>query len=108
MVSSNASPTTPTLPLNTWQDNTEGIVAGVTGSSLLTTRLREMGVVPGVRVRILRHTCPMVLQVENDRLCLRRQDAAAIHIENAPHIKNAPSQDTAAAPTSRPIHSAQG
>ena len=102
MVSSNVSPTALTFPLSTWQDKNEGIVAGVTGSSLLTARLREMGVVPGVRVRILRHACPMILQVENDRLCLRRQDATAIHIEHTP------SQDTTSPPTSRAIHSAQG
>ena len=99
MVSSNLAPSAPTSSLSTWQGDTEGIVAGITGSSLLTARLREMGVVPGVRLRILRHSCPMILQVENDRLCMRRQDAEAIRLEDIT------SEDTS--PTSKLAHLAQ-
>tara|TARA_B100000029_G_scaffold482097_2_gene531754 strand:+ start:560 stop:850 length:291 start_codon:yes stop_codon:yes gene_type:complete len=56
----------------------EGVITRVSGSSLLTSRLRELGIVPGALVRMLRNDCPLVIQVGEGRLCLRKRDAAPI------------------------------
>ena len=58
----------------------EGLIETVIGNSVITTRLRELGVAPGVRVRLLRSGCPTVVQVEQGRFCVRRKDAAAIKV----------------------------
>ena len=58
----------------------EGLIEEVEGDSLIITRLRELGVAQGVRVRLLRSGCPTVVQVEQGRFCVRRKDAAAIKI----------------------------
>lgn len=67
-------------PLSAWQPGQEGVVSEVPGSSRLASRLREMGVVPGVRVRVLRTGSALVVQVGEGRLCLRRKDASAIRV----------------------------
>ncbi len=67
-------------PLSTWGLGEEGVVTAVPGSSRLASRLREMGVVPGVRIRVLRTGRALVVQVGEGRLCLRRKDAAAIRV----------------------------
>jgi Fe2+ transport system protein FeoA len=58
----------------------EGLIETVNGNSVITTRLRELGVGPGVRVRLLRSGCPTVVQVEQGRFCVRRKDAATIKV----------------------------
>lgn len=67
-------------PLSAWQPGQEGVITEVPGSSRLASRLREMGVVPGVRVRVLRTGRALVVQVGEGRLCLRRKDAIAIRV----------------------------
>jgi Fe2+ transport system protein FeoA len=62
----------------------EGVVAAVPGTSRLFCRLREMGVVPGVRIRVLRTGTSLVVQVGEGRLCLRRKDAAPILVAPEP------------------------
>ena len=42
------------------------------------TRLREIGLVPGVRVRVIRSGSRIVLQVGEGRVAMRREDAATI------------------------------
>ena len=66
--------------LSTWPPGQVGLVTEVSGVSLLAARLREIGVVPGARIRVLRAGCPLVVQVGEGRLCLRRQDAACVHV----------------------------
>ena len=67
-------------PLTTWPKGNEGWVVEVSGLSRLSARLRELGVVPGTRIRILRSGCPTVIQVEEGRYCLRQKDAEMIRI----------------------------
>lgn len=67
-------------PLSAWQPGEEGVVIAVPGSSRLAFRLREMGLVPGARIRVLRTGNALVVQVGEGRLCLRKQDAAAIRV----------------------------
>ena len=78
----NDPPSTPTTPgvtsLSSWQPGDEGIITAIPGSSRLLSRLREMGMVPGVRIRMLRTGASLVIQVGEGRLCLRRNDAVPI------------------------------
>ena len=67
-------------PLTAWPEGEEAAVVELAGASRLASRLRELGVVPGARVRVLRRGCPTVIQVEEGRFCLRQQDAAAIRV----------------------------
>ncbi len=67
-------------PLTALPEGDEGVIVEVIGASRLTTRLREMGAVPGARVRVHRAGCPTVIQVEEGRFCLRSGDADAIRV----------------------------
>lgn len=58
----------------------EGTVESVEGSTPLASRLRELGVCPGVRVRMLRAGGRLVVQVEDARFCLRMHDAVAVRM----------------------------
>ncbi|MDE3258943.1 MAG: FeoA family protein [Gemmatimonadota bacterium] len=58
----------------------QGTVESVEGNTRLASRLRELGVGPGVRVRLLRAGGRLVVQVEDARFCLRMHDAAAVRL----------------------------
>lgn len=70
------------VPLSAWREGEEGVIVRVVGNSRLASRLRELGVVPDVRVRVLRTGCPTILQVEEGRFCIRRRDAQAIRVRS--------------------------
>lgn len=69
--------------LSTWKSGDEGTVTGLEGSSPLAGRLQELGVIPGARIRVVQHGSPMLIQVGDSRLCLRREDASGIHAQAA-------------------------
>ena len=71
----------PTILLSDLSAGDEGTIASVPGSSPLIARLGELGVVPGACIRVLRDRCPLVFQVGEDRLSIRRKDAVAIHVQ---------------------------
>ena len=73
-----------TLPLASLKRGEKGVIETVSGSSVLATRLRELGVVPGALVRMLRSNCPLVFQVGEDRLSIRRPDADNIVVRPLP------------------------
>ena len=61
-------------------------VATVSGSDLTTERLLEMGITPGVCVRIVGTAplgCPVELEVRGYRLSIRRSDAARIVVNHS-------------------------
>ena len=70
-------------PLSNWRCGAEAVVTAVTGASRFACRLREIGVVPGVRVRVLRTGSNLVIQVGEGRFCMRRRDAFAIQVCSA-------------------------
>ncbi len=72
--------------LSHWPVGKEGVITAVPGTSKLFSRLREMGVVPGVRIRVLRSGTSLVIQVAEGRLCLRRKDAAPILVSSQPDL----------------------
>ena len=71
----------PTSSLVDLRSGDEGVVPSVPGSSPLVARLGELGLVPGADIRILRDVCPLVFQVGEDRLSIRKRDAAAIRVQ---------------------------
>ncbi len=64
---------------------TEAKVLSVQGNnSAVTRRLMEMGVVPGVSVRVVKSApfgCPMQIRVRGYNLALRRAEAESISVE---------------------------
>ena len=66
-----------------WKSGEEGVVTEVFGAASQFDRLRELGLVPGAWVKMIQHGCPMLVQVGNSRICLRRDDAKHIGAEVA-------------------------
>ena len=60
-------------------------VASVSGDGAVTRRLMEMGVVPGVSIRVVKTApfgCPMEIRVRGYNLALRRAEAEAIEVSD--------------------------
>ena len=63
----------------------EAKVSAVHGNDAVTRRLMEMGVVPGVSVRIIKTApfgCPLEIRVRGYNLALRRTEAQAIEVSS--------------------------
>ena len=72
--------------LSEWRRGRDAIVVDVPWADRLSCRLREMGLLPGVRLRVLRTGTRLVIQIGEARLALRRADAAAIRVTAADPI----------------------
>jgi|TARA_B100000809_G_C14831009_1_gene421037 Fe2+ transport system protein FeoA len=70
-------------PLSEWSRGRDAIVVDVPWADRLSCRLRELGLLPGVRLRVLRTGSRLVIQIGEARLALRRVDAAAIRVAAA-------------------------
>jgi len=66
-----------------WKSGDEGVVTEMHGVNSHTDRLRELGLMPGAWVKVIQHGCPMLVQIGNSRICLRRDDAKVIGAEVA-------------------------
>lgn len=66
--------------LSEWRRGAEAVVVDLPGTDRLSTRLRELGILPGARLRVLRTGSRLVVQIGEARLALRRADAAAIAV----------------------------
>jgi ferrous iron transport protein A len=58
-------------------------VSAVNGNSSITKRLMEMGVVPGVSIRVVKVApfgCPLEVRVRGFSLAIRRSEAETIEI----------------------------
>ena len=72
--------------LSEWRRGRDAIVVDVPWADRLSCRLREMGLIPGIRLRVLRTGTRLVIQIGEARLALRRADAAAIRVTAADPI----------------------
>ena len=63
-----------------WKSGEEGMVTELFDSAI-SHRLGELGLVPGAWVKMVQHGCPMLIQVGESRICLRRDDAKTIGAE---------------------------
>jgi len=81
-------PTDPASPreecaLDQLASGSSGVITRVEGTSVLTRRLLELGLVPGTRVEVLRRAPlgdPIELRLRQVHLSIRRDDAAAVHV----------------------------
>jgi Fe2+ transport system protein FeoA len=65
---------------------TQAKVKKIIGENAVTRRLMEMGVVPGVSVRVVKTApfgCPLEIRVRGYNLAIRRSEAEAIEIQTA-------------------------
>ena len=76
--------------LSEWRQGEEAVVVEVTGASQLASRLRELGLTPGARIKVLREGCPLVIQIGEGRLAMRRRDASAVRVGPVPVEPAAP------------------
>lgn len=66
-------------------EGSSAVIESVMSGRSSLTRLRELGLVPGTRVRIVRRAPlgePIEVQVRGSMLAMRNQDAAHIDISN--------------------------
>jgi ferrous iron transport protein A len=64
----------------------EGVGGGPGGASAIEQRLRDLGLVPGTTVRVLRRAPlgdPTEYELRGYRLCLRRTEAARVRVRDA-------------------------
>lgn len=68
------------LPLTECDAGEEGQVVSLDIDTGLGARLRELGLVPGASVRVVRGGLPLIVEVGNARLCLRGEDVSGVMI----------------------------
>jgi Fe2+ transport system protein FeoA len=66
--------------LSTWFPGSEGTVSEISGPARFAARLRELGLLPGVRLRLLRSGSALIIQIGETRLAIRKRDAEAIRV----------------------------
>ena len=67
---------------------TYGIITRVDGDSHITARLREMGVLPGQWVRMIKPGNPVIFQVGDSRLCVRANQLKGVSVNTFPDISH--------------------
>jgi ferrous iron transport protein A len=78
---------TPTRRLSDVPVGGSAVVRAMTGERFVTRRLMEMGLTPGIEVRVLRRAPmgdPIELRLRRYSLSIRRADAATIEVEPTP------------------------
>ena len=70
--------------LSDWRRNCDAIVLDLPGGDQLSARLRELGILPGTRLRVLRTGTHLVVQTGDARLALRREDCSAVRVGAIP------------------------
>ena len=68
------------LPLTECEAGEEGEVVSLDTQTAPAARLRELGLVPGARVRVARGGSPLIVEVGAARLCLRGEEAARVRM----------------------------
>jgi ferrous iron transport protein A len=74
-----------TLTLDALPQGSTAVVEGLEGASAIEQRLRDLGLVPGTVVRVLRRAPlgdPTEYELRGYRLCLRRSEAARVRVRN--------------------------
>lgn len=71
------------LPLELLKNGEEGRVFEIDGDRGLVSRLAEMGLREGVRIRMIRCGAPCIVAIDHQRLSFRAEDAAMILVETA-------------------------
>lgn len=72
------------LPLSECRTADEVEVCDVSSDSAVAVRLRELGMVQGASLRIVRDGSPMIIELGNTRFCLRGNEAALVRVRLLP------------------------
>lgn len=82
------------LPLSACRSGECGEIVQVDGDGATLRRLREMGIEPGVMIRIARAGSPVILHVHGARLCLRGElaDAVLLRVGGGVHPESSTDQ----------------
>jgi len=72
------------MPLTACHVGDEGVIAEVVGDCNMSKRLDEMGVHAGARVRIARDGAPIIIELDESRICLRAELADSIILSVVP------------------------
>lgn len=72
-----------TTSLSDWILGIEAEVVEAPCDTAIEARLREIGMVPGVRVRLIRTGSRIVVQVGEGRVAMRRDEASTIRVRAA-------------------------
>jgi len=69
------------LPLPSLERDEEAVIRILAGPGPVRSRLQELGLLPGARVRVVASGSPCILQVGATRLCLRGEEADSILVQ---------------------------
>ena len=69
------------LPLDLLNNGELARVVELDGDPSLVVRLREIGLEPGVRLRMVRSGCPCIIAINHQRLTFRGENAASVLVE---------------------------
>ena len=72
--------------LSDWRRDCDAIVLELPGGDRLSARLRELGILPGTLIRVLRTGAHLVVQTGDARLALRREDCSAVRVGAVPAV----------------------
>ncbi|MFT5525349.1 MAG: ferrous iron transport protein A [Pirellulaceae bacterium] len=69
------------LPLDLLKDGESARVIELDGDPGLVVRLREIGLEPGVCLRMIRSGSPCIIAINHQRLTFRSENAASVFVE---------------------------
>ena len=72
--------------LSDWRRDCDAIVLELPGGDQLSARLRELGILPGTLIRVLRTGAHLVVQTGDTRLALRREDCDGVRVGAVPAV----------------------
>jgi Fe2+ transport system protein FeoA len=76
------------LPVECLNAGEQGTIVDVDGDRDAVCRLAEIGLQPGVAVRMVQAGKPCILAIGNHRLTFRGEEAAAVLVEVGPRSEN--------------------
>jgi ferrous iron transport protein A len=72
------------VPLEMLQAGEQGRISEIDGQPAFVHRLEEMGLRPGVAIRMLRPGSPCILDLNHQRLSFRADELASVFVELTP------------------------
>jgi len=72
-----------TLPIESLAAGERGVVVQLDGTPELVVRLEEMGLHPGVQIRMIRPGSPYILEINQHRFSFRFDECVAVLVDIA-------------------------
>ena len=70
-----------TLPLEFLNTGESGVIVEIDGCPELVVRLEEMGLHPGVPIRMIRPGSPCIVEINHHKLSIRIDDSATVLVD---------------------------